>query len=884
MRRGIELSRPLALTPVMAGAEKSAPRALGWGHLVFATQGDDADDEVVRVQRRRQAQSPESGERQRAATPQRRRDDAPPPPRPPSGGGQPPPSSGGGGMPPARPLGGGAGGGGLPLPGGMGGLIIIGILLLFFFLGGPNLFSPDGPAQEPVGPQVSEGASPTLAPPTVVPAAAAPTPTRAAGAASGMAGAVQSGAVDGQTWTVMLYMNADDQVLEYDIFLDLNEAERIGSTDRVQIVAQIDRFQGGFRGDGDWTSTRRYFVTQDDALDRIGSELIADLGELDMSDTATLIDFAAWAIDRYPADRYVLIMSDHGLGWPGGWADPAPGSRRASNVPLASRLGGQMYTMEIDDAFAQIRSRTGVDKFEVIGMDACLMGHLEVFTALAPHARYAVASQEVEPALGWAYTSFLGALAANPDMDGATLAKLIVDSYIHDDQRIVDDQARAEFTSRGSPLGGLFGLLGGLTAPSAEQVASQLGQNITLTAVDLEALAEVNAAVNDFAFALQGVNPKSAAQARAYAQSYTSIFGSQVPASYIDLGHFVGLFKQAGATGALGEAGDRVLAGISRAVIAEKHGPQRPGSTGLSIYFPVSELYRSPLAGPQSYTAIAGRFAQESLWDDYLTFHYTGQPFEAAPDAVAAPPAPAAVRGPGAGAISLSPITASADVAAPGQPVLLSTQIEGENVGYVYLFAGYYDQAANAIFVADMDYLESSDTRELSGVYYPVWPERDSFTLEFEWEPLVFAVSDGVNSEVALFTPQSYGVTREAATYTVDGVYTYASGESRSARLYFRNSVLHQVLGYTHDAGQGAPREIIPQRGDQFTIAERWMDLDQSGRVAANSTQSGGVLTFGEETFTVQELDAAAGEYIVGLIVEDLDGNQTPVYTRITVE
>lgn len=180
------------------------------------------------------------------------------------------------------------------------------------------------------------------------------------------------------------------------------------------------------------------------------------------SDTAALIDFAAWAIERYPADRYVLIMSDHGLGWPGGWGDPAPGSRRASNVPLASRLGGQMHTMEIDEAFAQIRSRTGVDKFEVIGMDACLMGHLEVFTALAPHARYAVASQEVEPALGWAYTSFLGALAANPDMDGATLAKLIVDSYILDDQRIViaerwmDPDQSGRVTANSTQAGGVL--------------------------------------------------------------------------------------------------------------------------------------------------------------------------------------------------------------------------------------------------------------------------------------------------------------------------------------------------------------------------------------------------------------------------------------------
>ena len=52
----------------------------------------------------------------------------------------------------------------------------------------------------------------------------------------------------GQTWTVMLYQDADDQILEKDIFVDLNEAERVGSSDRVKIVAQLDRFQGAFSG------------------------------------------------------------------------------------------------------------------------------------------------------------------------------------------------------------------------------------------------------------------------------------------------------------------------------------------------------------------------------------------------------------------------------------------------------------------------------------------------------------------------------------------------------------------------------------------------------------------------------------------------------------
>ena len=118
------------------------------------------------------------------------------------------------------------------------------------------------------------------------------------------------------------------------------------------------------------------------------------------------------------------------------------------------------------------------------------------------------------------------------------------------------------------------------------------------------------------------------AKARQYAQSYTSIFGSEVPPSYIDLGSFAGLVKKVGGGGALSQAADGVIAAIQNAVIAEKHGPNKPGSTGVSIYFPTSQLYGNAAAGPQSYVPVARRFAENSLWDEFLAYFYTGKQFE----------------------------------------------------------------------------------------------------------------------------------------------------------------------------------------------------------------------------------------------------------------
>ncbi|MBK8048454.1 MAG: hypothetical protein IPK16_15860 [Anaerolineales bacterium] len=135
------------------------------------------------------------------------------------------------------------------------------------------------------------------------------------------------------------------------------------------------------------------------------------------------------------------------------------------------------------------------------------------------------------------------------------------------------------------------------------------------------------AAVNDLSYKLQNSKQQAVAKARTYAQSFTSIFGADVPPSYIDLGHFVSLLKQTTKDPNVNAAADKVLQAISDTVVAEKRGPDKPGASGVSIYFPNSQLYGSPVAGAPSYTALASRFATDSLWDEFLAYHYSKKPF-----------------------------------------------------------------------------------------------------------------------------------------------------------------------------------------------------------------------------------------------------------------
>jgi len=83
------------------------------------------------------------------------------------------------------------------------------------------------------------------------------------------------------------------------------------------------------------------------------------------------------------------------------------------------------------------------------------------------------------------------------------------------------------------------------------------------------------------AAAASEIDQGAVAQARFYAQSYFSIFGRQVPPSYLDLGHLTTMLAQEGASNALYQTNAQLLATLDQAVIAERHGQGRPGSTGI---------------------------------------------------------------------------------------------------------------------------------------------------------------------------------------------------------------------------------------------------------------------------------------------------------------
>ena len=246
----------------------------------------------------------------------------------------------------------------------------------------------------------------------------APTLAGCGGSDDGDGGGTTAPAADveepGESWTVLIYSMADTN-LEPFMVSDLNEAGGVGSTDAVHVRALMDR-NPGYGDDelldqGSWVGGRVFDLAAPGT-----TELVEDLGDVNSADPAVLADFISQGITDHPADKYALIISDHGAGWPGiGPDESTPDYDTLDLADLSDGIGAGL-----EDA--------GVDKLDLLGFDACLMANYEVASALAPVARRMVASQELEPGHGWDYRA-LSVLVEDPTTDTESFGSAIIDGF-----------------------------------------------------------------------------------------------------------------------------------------------------------------------------------------------------------------------------------------------------------------------------------------------------------------------------------------------------------------------------------------------------------------------------------------------------------------------
>ncbi len=267
---------------------------------------------------------------------------------------------------------------------------------------------------------------------------AAPAPTPAAAAAA-------TPAKGPYNWLIMVFINGRNNLWLQGVN-DVNEMEKIGSTDKVAVVVELGVLQ-------DRKTSSRMFIKKDNNnpdffQDRAGGIHYMDgtniktarvkdvfatlkspsvsIKNSDMGSWKHAVSFARWAIRKYPAQKYALILWNHGSGRIDiGGADNTGAELGIAYDDLTGNFIRNSQIARMLDEISKIAGK----KLDVYASDACLMQMLSVIYEIKDHAGIIVQSEEIVPGAGFPYDSILKDLTSNPNSQAVQLARIITKNF-----------------------------------------------------------------------------------------------------------------------------------------------------------------------------------------------------------------------------------------------------------------------------------------------------------------------------------------------------------------------------------------------------------------------------------------------------------------------
>ena len=334
-------------------------------------------------------------------------------------------------------------------------------------------------------------------------------------------------AAEQKDYTVMIYMCGSDleteggcateDILEMmDLEFDPQELNLLMMTGGAKY------WHVSFPSDSNWISG---FQEPYAFPEKIDDKLFASMGEAD-----TLAYFLQYGISAYPAERYALILWDHGEG------------------PLGGACLDEIFDpdrLSLDELAEALKKASLPYKLEWIGFDACLMSSVEVASRLSPYANYMVASQAEEPGSGWNY-GFLEGICE--DENGGETGKRIVEAYF--------------------------------------EVPQETNRDLTMACIDLSAIRQVEEAMdNMYGQMAESLSPTTFSDLANLRFEATGFGKAGVPESESNGYDLVDIVSLSDSYSAMSEKeAELVREAVQNAVVYQRSNVA--GSSGLSVYHP----------------------------------------------------------------------------------------------------------------------------------------------------------------------------------------------------------------------------------------------------------------------------------------------------------
>lgn len=374
-------------------------------------------------------------------------------------------------------------------------------------------------------------------------------------------------------WTILVHLAADNNLYSFGL-QDLNEIEAGINTDDVNVIVLFD---GTKQGDSAVYEMKRDANGKNATVVSTALDVpfIPASKEIDSGDVKLVQEFGEWAVQKYPAQHYMVSFWDHGSGIfrkgvQNTFFDTTKGFGWDDN-------GSHMNTSDLSTLIPSIAKKAG-QPIDMVGFDACLMAHAEIGYQVKGYADYLVASEELEPGAGWDYELWLKNV--NRGTSPAQLGTALVQSYAQS------------------------------YAPGGSQNPGGRPQDITLSVMDIKALtSKLVPAMNNFATALTAALPAEKATLQQVRGTTQSFYNKDCA----DIGHFAKQVQASNVSAGVKQAAGAVQQAVASTVISEMKAGKCANATGVVVYFPnATQMYNAKYSDPN---AIA--FANEG-WKDFL--------------------------------------------------------------------------------------------------------------------------------------------------------------------------------------------------------------------------------------------------------------------------